>query len=204
MLIPTLVPSESQPRWFNKIFNKKMQLGLDLQGGLYIVYSIDLDKAVDDKASEILRDFEAKLAELTIPATVTAPRQPIGAVTITFDDPAAKSRIDAQFLSDYDEIIEPRECPAEQRDSSMCFRVSSEYADGIRKSAQNQAVITIRDRIDKRGVAEPSVKSKGDQIVVELPGLREEEIERVKDLIGRTAKLEFKMVEDGSEYMQKL
>jgi preprotein translocase subunit SecD len=204
MLIPTLVPSESQPRWFNAIFNKKIQLGLDLQGGLYIVYSIDLDKAVDDKASEVMRDFDAKLTELGIQAKVTTPRQPVGAVTITLDDPAAKSRIDATFLSDYDEVIEPRECPAEQRDNSMCFRVSPEFADGIRKSAQDQSVITIRDRIDKRGVSEPSVKSKGEQIVVELPGLREEEIERVKDLIGRTAKLEFKMVEDGSEYMQKL
>jgi preprotein translocase subunit SecD len=204
MLIPTLVPSESQPRWFNAIFSKKIQLGLDLQGGLYIVYSIDLDKAVDDKASEILRDFEAKMAEQDVKGKVTTPRQPIGAVTITLDDPAAKSRIDSKFLSDYDEIIEPLECPAEQRDNSLCFRVSPEYADGIRKSAQDQSVITIRDRIDKRGVAEPSVKSKGEQIVVELPGLREEEIERVKDLIGRTAKLEFKMVEDGSEYMRKL
>ncbi|HWN67816.1 MAG TPA: protein translocase subunit SecD [Haliangium sp.] len=204
MLIPTLVPSESQPRWFNAIFNKKIQLGLDLQGGLYIVYSIDLDKAVDDKASEILRDFEAKLGELGVQGRVTTPRQPIGAVTITFDDPANKSKVDAAFLSDYDEIIEPLECPAEQRDNSMCFRVSPEYQDGIRKSAQDQAVITIRDRIDKRGVAEPSVKSKGSQIVVELPGLREEEIERVKDLIGRTAKLEFKMVEDGSEFMRNL
>jgi preprotein translocase subunit SecD len=204
MLIPTLVPSESQPRWFNSIFNKKIQLGLDLQGGLYIVYGIDLDKAVDDKASEIMRDFEAKLGELDIQARVSTPRQPVGAVTITLDDPAAKSRIDAQFLSDYDEIIEPRECPAEQSENSLCFRVSPEYADGIRKTAQEQAVITIRDRIDKRGVSEPSVKAKGEQIVVELPGLQESEIERVKDLIGRTAKLEFKMIDDGSEFMQKL
>lgn len=204
MLIPTLVPSESQPRWFNQIFNKKIQLGLDLQGGLYLVYGIDLDKAVDDKASEVMRDFEAKLDELGITATVTTPRQPIGAVTITLDDPTAKSRIDAQFLSDYDEVIEPIECPAEQRDKSVCFRISPEYADGIRKSAQEQAVITIRDRIDARGIAEPSVKSKGQQIVVELPGLDKEESQRIKDLIARTAKLEFKMVADGSEYMRKL
>ena len=204
MLIPTLVPSENQPRWFNSLFNKKIQLGLDLQGGLYLVYGIDLDKAVDDKASEVMRDFEAKLAEIDVAGTVTTPRQPVGAVTITLDDPAAKARIDAQFLSDYDEVVEPLECPAEQAASALCFRVSPQFADGIRKTAQEQAVLTIRDRIDKRGVAEPSVKSKGSQIIVELPGLQESETERIKDLIARTAKLEFKMIEDGSEYMQKL
>jgi preprotein translocase subunit SecD len=205
MLIPTLVPSENLPRWFNQVFKKKIQLGLDLQGGLYIVYSIDLDKAVDDKASEIMRDFEAKLGELGIQGKVTTPRQPIGAVTITLDNPADKSKIDSQFLSDYDEIIEPRECPAEQQASAVCFRVSPGFADGIRKSAQEQAVTTIRDRIDRYGVAEPSVKSKGDQIVVELPGLVEKgATARVKDLIGRTAKLEFKMIEDGSERMRNI
>jgi preprotein translocase subunit SecD len=203
-LIPTLVPSQSLPRWFSQVFSKKIQLGLDLQGGLYIVYGIDLDKAVDDKASEIMRDFEAKLGEMNVPATVTTPRTPVGAVTITFEDPANKAKVDSQFLSDYDEVLEPRECPAEQQASSTCFKVASTYADGIRKSALEQAVLTIRDRIDKHGVAEPSVKPKGDQIVVELPGLEEESIERVKDLIGRTAKLEFKMVDDGSEYMRKL
>src|SRR5690606_6969970 len=135
---------------------------------------------------------------------VSTPREPIGAVTITLDDPADTARIDSQFLSDYDEVVEPLECPPEQEAGSVCLRVSPDYADGIRKSAQEQAILTIRDRIDKRGVPEPSVKEKGQQIVVELPGLDEEETERVKDLIGRTAKLEFKMVDEGSEHMRQL
>lgn len=228
VLVPTMVPSERLPYWFNNVFNKKVQLGLDLQGGLYIVYGIDLDKAVEDKASELRRDFEAALDELgkkqaqggatpgaapgatadqggkAIAARVSTPAEPIGAVTITFDDPANKSLIDAAFLSAYDEVVVTRECPPEQQANAVCLQVSPEYADGIRKSAQEQAIITIRDRINARGVAEPSVKSKGDQIVVELPGLDEEEIERVKDIIGRTAKLEFKMVDEGSDYMKQL
>lgn len=204
MLIPTLVPSERMPAWFNQAFNKKVQLGLDLQGGLYIVYGIDLDKAVDDKASEIRRDFEAKMSEQGIAGRVSTPREPVGAVTITMDDPADTARIDSQFLSDYDEVVAPLECPPEQQAGSVCLRVSPDYADGIRKSAQEQAILTIRDRINKRGVAEPSVKERGEQIVVELPGLGEQETERVKDLIGRTAKLEFKMVDEDSEHMRRL
>ncbi|WP_053333059.1 protein translocase subunit SecD [Haliangium ochraceum] len=204
LLIPTLVPSESMPAWFNRVFSKKIQLGLDLQGGLYTVYSIDLDKAVDDKASEIKREFDAKMAERSIAGRVTTPRQPVGAINVILEEEAQKSAIDADFLSDYAEILENRDCPEGLEATSVCLLVSPEYADGIRKSAQEQALIIIRDRINKRGVAEPSVKSKGNQIVVELPGLDEEEIERVKDLIGRTAKLEFKMVAENSEYMREL
>ena len=86
----------------------------------------------------------------------------------------------------------------------MCFRVSSDYAEGIKKAALTQAVRTVRERIDERGVAEPDVVTKGDQIIVELPGLDQDAIKRVKDIIQRTAKLEFKIVEDGSPFMQKV
>jgi preprotein translocase subunit SecD len=82
--------------------------------------------------------------------------------------------------------------------------VSSDYAEGIKASALEQAVRTVRERIDERGIAEPNVVEKGDQIIVELPGLDKEAIKRVKDLIERTAKLEFKIVAEDSPYMQAL
>ena len=69
-LLPSVVGKKALPSWYNQFFDRSMQLGLDLQGGLHIVYSIDLDKAVDDKASEIMRDFEAKLDELQIQGTL--------------------------------------------------------------------------------------------------------------------------------------
>src|SRR5690606_9439187 len=62
----------------------------------------------------------------------------------------------------------------------------------------------IQKRIDARGVAEPTVIEKDDQIIVELPGLDKENIARIKELIARTAKLEFKIVADGSPWMSGL
>ncbi len=206
-LVPSVVPSRNMPVWFSKLFNKKIQLGLDLQGGLHIVYSINLKKAVEDKATELTRDIEAKLDEAKpkpIKAKVFQPNHVPGGVTILLDDPADKPRIEGKFLSDYEEIITGRTCPPDEADRAVCFRVSSDYADRIKKSALEQAIRTIRERIDERGIAEPTVISKGDQIIVELPGLDEAEIERVKSLIKRTARLEFKMVDNGSEYMRKL
>ena len=206
-LVPSVTSSRSVPVWFSKLFNKKVQLGLDLQGGLHIVYSINLKKAVEDKASELKRDIEAKLEGAKpkpIAGKVFMPSNVPGGVTITLDDAADKARVQGKFLSDYDEIISKRDCPPEQEANSVCLRVSSDYADRIKSSALEQAIRTVRERIDERGIAEPTVISKGDQIIVELPGLDEEEIERVKSLIKRTARLEFKMVVHGTQYMQSL
>ena len=62
-LLPSLVGKKALPKWYTRTFAKEIQLGLDLQGGLHIVYSIDLDKAVDDKGGDIKRDLETKFAE---------------------------------------------------------------------------------------------------------------------------------------------
>src|SRR5688500_8334780 len=80
MLIPTVTPPGQLPSWFARAFNQRIQLGLDLQGGLHIVYSIDLDKAVDDKASDIKRELETKMSELGIKGEVTTPVRPVGAI----------------------------------------------------------------------------------------------------------------------------
>lgn len=204
-LLPTIVPQKDLPRWFRGMFSKKVQLGLDLQGGLHIVYSVDLNKAIDDKASELKRDIEDKLLTSNIQATVRTPRVPVGAITITPANAADLARIDDKFMAEYtEEVLVVRDCPPDDAATSKCFRVGSDYAAGIKDSALEQAIKTVRERIDERGVAEPSVVRKGDQIIVELPGLDKETTDRIRTIIKRTAKLEFKIVDNGSEFMEKL
>ncbi len=196
-LVPSFVARDQLPSWFSGLFNTRINYGLDLQGGLHIVYSIDLDKAVDDKASELKRDMEAQLEELGIKGRVSTPATPVGAVSVILEDAKNVEQIKSRVARDYDEIIAMRDCPANDvTANSVCFRVSSDYAEGIKASALEQAIQTVRERINERGVAEPSVIAKGDQIIVELPGLDEEGIGRVKDLIERTAKLEFKIIDE--------
>jgi len=193
------------PAWWP--FEKRISLGLDLQGGTHIVYSIDLDKAVDDRASEIKRDLETRFvddAELKQKPTVKTPATPLGAVTVVFPEATKRDAIIASIRSDYGDTIAARECTPQDGPTAYCFRVSSDYADGIKKTALASAVNTIRERIDEKGVAEPSVVQKGDEIIVELPGLDEEKKQQTRDIIARTAKLEFKVVLDGEEFMRKL
>src|SRR5215468_3645551 len=107
LLAPTWPGSDSLPSWFP--FKKNISLGLDLQGGVHIVYSIALDRAVEDKASEIKRDLEARFADDKVNAKVSLPRG-LGAVTVVPADAAKKDEIEKQIYADHRDVIRPRTC----------------------------------------------------------------------------------------------
>ena len=199
-LMPSVVPGDQLPSWYKTLFSSKIALGTDIAGGARFVYSIDLDKAVDDKASEIKRDLEAKMSEDKVKGLIKTPAVPVGAVTVVVDDAAKREEMAKLVQSDYGDTVVTRDCaPGDPKDRSVCVRVSTDYAEGIKAAALRNAVNTIRERIDEKGIAEPSVVEKGDQVIVELPGLDDEAIARIKDIIARTAKLEFKVVDNGPD-----
>ena len=202
-LAPSFVSRDKLPTvWpLNKLFGNQISLGLDLQGGKHIVYNIALERAVEDKASEIKRDLDARMIDDKLKGSVALPNAtagiPTGAVTVRLDDPTKMAELKGKISSDYAKVIDWRECSADEGKSSLCFFVSQAYADGIKKSALTNAVATIRDRINEKGVAEPSVVEKGDDIIVELPGdPKSQAIIETQELIARTAKLEMKVVDD--------
>ncbi len=203
LLIPTFVSSERLPTQFQDIYNQRIIQGLDLQGGLHIVYSLDLDRAVDDRATDIRRDLEAVIAERGIDATVHTPREPLGGVDIV---PAEGQVLDEEeLIGAYGDTVEVVECADERPEGALCLKVSEDYAADVRDTALEQAILIIRDRINERGIAEPQVVRRGQQIIVELPGLHgEAEVERVRSILERTARLEFKVVEEDTEFMQEL
>jgi len=206
-LLPSILTKDQLPPWFRSVFSSRIALGTDIDGGSRFVYSIDLDKAVDDKASEIKRDIEAKFADDKVKGLVKAPSGPnipIGAVTVVLEDTAKRDQIAKQIKADYSDIIVERTCVKSDPPGAICIRVSSDYADNIKKDALRNAVSTIRDRIDEKGIAEPSVIEKGDDVIVELPRLDDEALARIRDIIARTAKLEFKVVDNAAPWMRDL
>jgi preprotein translocase subunit SecD len=206
-LLPSLVNKDELPSWFKTLFSTRIALGTDIDGGSRFVYSIDLDRAVDDKASDIKRDLEAKLSDDGIKGTVKAPsgqKIPVGAVTVIIEDPTKRDQIAKVIASDYGDTVIDRTCAETDPPGAICVRVSSDYAEGIKRAALRNAVLTIRERIDEKGIAEPSVVEKGDDVIVELPRLDDEELQRIRDIIARTAKLEFKVVKNGDPWMGRL
>ncbi len=197
-LAPSFVDRDQLPSWFTSLFSKQINLGLDLQGGKHIVYNIALDRAIDDKASDIKRDLES---DSSLGVIVKTPSAPTGAFTVIPSDPKKAPDIEAKIKSDYHGDVDPRTCEPNDPKEAMCYVVATSYAEGLRKEALSNAVSTIRERINEKGVAEPSVVEKGEDIIVELPGdPNSDAIKETEELIARTAKLEMKIVDDCSTY----
>src|SRR5579862_5340007 len=93
------------PTWMKKHVNNKIQLGLDLQGGLHLVYEVQVDKAVSDKADRLASDLEDKLHKEKKVKSVRAERWGKDEIVLTFNPPSDASRLDRTFLKDYQKYL---------------------------------------------------------------------------------------------------
>src|SRR5438309_136571 len=100
-LVPTVLPEASQPPFLRKHFTKKIQLGLDLQGGLRLVYDVTVSKAVSDKADRVATDLEDKLRKDKKLKDFAIDREGDRDVVIRFKKPDEAARLDKQFFMEY-------------------------------------------------------------------------------------------------------
>jgi preprotein translocase subunit SecD len=200
-LVPTVVTEDKNlPAFFQKYFKKRIQLGLDLQGGLHLVYEVNIEKAVSSKVDRLANDVDDALKKKG--ADFSLVRSGRDDITLTFKVPGEAAKLD-------DDLMKPfrRDLDVVSRDATsgvVKLRYDADRVAEVEELALRQAIETIRGRVDKFGVAEPTIIKKGTDIVVELPGLKAADFERIKNIIGRTAQLEFKIVDDGSDYMKKV
>ncbi len=172
----------------------KINLGLDLQGGLYMVLGIDFNKVYRDEVVAYARKAQATLKDVGIESSIgtldaSDPRDPKHTVILAkeSDRSAAKEKL-REFYS-YPLRI------TQDEGTTLQYGLGRDYLREIEDTALSKSIEVIRNRIDEFGVTEPEIVSQGnDRIVVQLPGVKD--ISRAKDLIGRTAKLEFKFVND--------
>ncbi|MEY4528337.1 MAG: Protein translocase subunit SecD [Nitrospirota bacterium] len=182
------------PDWARKILpDKGITLGLDLQGGIHMVMEVDEDRAVEIAVERSLTSLQDVLVDKKLPAE-SVKRTASNQITIQFANAELKSQI--QKLSD--EYPTFFEVDAAGSPNSIVWELRETEIKRIKDSAINQALETIRNRIDQFGVSEPLVQRQGlKQIVVQLPGVKEPK--RAKDLIKETALLEFKMLDEENQ-----
>ena len=177
--------------------------GLDLQGGIHMVLGIDLEKAVSDRARRAATRLRGELEDKNIAFEriehLTDPDTGYGdEVQVAFKDAAAKAAYDKDVAKYFTDLA-----PVSSSDTSILYRVHPDFEAQIRQDAVDQTMKTIRTRIDKMGVTEPSIAKRGDdQIQIQLPGY--DNPEEAKSLIGRTAQLEFFLVNDDSTFLTTL
>jgi preprotein translocase subunit SecD len=201
-LIPTVVPEPKQPAFIKSHFQKRIQLGLDLQGGLHLVYEVNVDKAVASKVDRLSSDLEDKIRKDKGITELTVTREGRDDIIITFKNPADAAKLDESILREYRKSLDVVD--RNTKTGVVRLRVDQDQIEEVRDYALRQGIETLRARVDKFGVAEPTIIKKGTDIIVELPGLKAADFEHIKSIIGRTAQLEFKIVDDGSEYMRKV
>lgn len=189
--LPNTPAFQYMPEWWQRNMpSKGIVLGLDLQGGLHLVFEVEGDKAV-----EITTDrYAATLRNLFEKKKLTADVNKSGLNIIV-----SPSNIETRKVveDNYPTLI-----PVETG-NRLVYKISDKEARRIKDSAVDQALETIRNRIDQFGVAEPTIVRQGEnEIVVQLPGVKDPK--RAIELIGKTAQLEFRLVDDESPVAAEL
>jgi preprotein translocase subunit SecD len=184
-----ILPSLKPALWPHKQIN----LGLDLQGGMHLVLEVDTEKALESTVERISQEIREELRKERI-HNVSIDRVEATKIMarIKKDDSMEKFRA----LMD-DQFRDLRELSSKKVDGvqTIMMDIPDSDADRIEKLAVDQALETIRNRIDQFGVAEPDIRRQGaNRILIQLPGIKD--TQRAKDLIGKTALLEFKLVDD--------
>ncbi len=175
-------------------FSRKINLGLDLQGGLYLVMGVDFNKVFKEITERQMGSLLDRLKDKNLMALESKVR----VEGVPQDDPRIQIKVSASQKKEALELAAkdfPNLRLTDEKGENLEFGLSNDYRNDIRDKTVNQSIEVIRNRIDEFGVAEPQISSQGsDRVVVELPGIKD--VDRAKDLIGRTAKLEFKMVDE--------
>jgi preprotein translocase subunit SecD len=191
MIIPTALNFGEESKFPVK---SKITLGLDLQGGLYMILGIDFNKVYKDEVKGYARKMAYILNDQGIKTTIgefsiTDEADPLHSIVLenASDLEKAKEEVKKFFPS----IIRM----TREEGSTLFYGLTKVQKTTIEDQALTKSIEVIRNRIDEFGVTEPEIVSQGtNRIVIQLPGVKD--IERAKELIGKTAKLEFKMVND--------
>ena len=185
---------QALPGWAKLLLpNKGITLGLDLQGGIHLVMEVDEDRAVEIAVDRSVVALQDLLVDKKIPVESVRRTGPT-TITIQFQNAELKSQIQKLL----DEFVTFSENESAGSANTIVWELREAESKRIKDSAINQALETIRNRIDQFGVAEPLVQRQGlKQIVVQLPGVKDPK--RAKDLIKETALLEFKMLDEDNQ-----
>ncbi len=182
------------PAWYesmpNMLKSKTLSLGLDLQGGLMLNYSVDIDSAVDEKLAANAANIQSAIITKYGSGVHYVLDRNQNTAVFTFDKAEDADLITSDFLYDY-----PMLNKVSSSGAVVTLGTKTDFIKDAEISSVQQAVEIIRERIDGLGVAQPSVRvENGTHIVVELPGLSKSGVAAAEKLISTTAVLTFKLV----------
>ena len=187
------------PTWLGKLHALPMYLGLDLRGGVHFLMQVDMKAALTKKAEATTGDLRTLLRDKNIRHAGIS--RDGNLVVVRFREPETRTQarnllIDQQPELDWTES-------GDAADLRLTGTLKPAAAKAVQDAAIKQNITTLHNRVNELGTSEPVIQQQGaDRVVVQLPGVQD--TARAKDIIGRTATLEVRMVNSGTEALEAL
>ncbi len=197
IVAPNLVPNT--PQWLLSLNALPMYLGLDLRGGVHFLLQVDMRAAIEKRAEATAADLRTQMRDQRIRHTGIS--RVGNAVEVRFSDAQERDRANDLLRSTQPDLV------LTEQESGGSYIIRAELSQNAIKNVQEyslkQNISTLHNRINELGVAEPVIAQQGaDRIVVQLPGVQD--TAKAKDILGRTATLEVRMVDDSPEALAQL
>jgi preprotein translocase subunit SecD len=215
VLWPSLDAWIPAPAPIRKYFSGRISPGLDIRGGLRLTYDVEVDEAVRDRrnlrSDQLFRELGERLGVVAKGSTPTreqlttiverVKRRNDGErrIVFTFKSAADAAKIDRELVTRYNDLRE-----ASRTDTEVVLEVKKDFLEQIRDTAVQQARETIQNRVDGLGMREASVTAQNTDIIVEVPGADQAVFDRIREIISKTARLEFEIVDDEANFLEGL
>ncbi len=182
------------PQWLSALHAYPMYLGLDLRGGVHFLMQVDMKAALTKKAEALTGDVRTMLREKNI--RHAGINREGNTVLVAFRDVDQRTAALALLKAQLPDVIwTPQGSGSEL---ALAGSLSPQSQVAVQEAALKQNITTLHNRVNELGVAEPVIQQQGlDRVVVQLPGVQD--TAKAKDIIGRTATLELRMVDDSAE-----
>ena len=182
------------PTWLSALNAAPMYLGLDLRGGVHFMLEVDMKAALTKKLDSLSGDLRSALREKNLRHNGISREKET--ILMGFRDQAAADAAQALMREQFPDLVSTLSPQGDE--VQLSANLKPEAARKVQDQALKQNITTLHNRINELGVAEPVIQQQGlDRIVVQLPGVQD--TAKAKDILGRTATLEIRMVEESSE-----
>ena len=190
--------------------------GLDLKGGLRLVYTVDVDEAIKDKRDRYYDELRQALArsygfvaadkqatvddlkKLVGKVRVEKSREHAGTLFINFEDAADADKVNDEFMRPFQEM--QRQFSSDRK--RVTLRIKGDVETEIRSKAVAQAKETVLRRVDSMGLKEAGVTTRDEDIIIEIPGDNDQTFAEIRDIVSQTARLEFKLLDDEVNFFE--
>lgn len=190
--LPNLIPADTRASWAESMPSwapqKTVNLGLDLQGGSHLLLRVEMDKVLNERLDSTVNEIRTTLR-----------KERIGYVNLKQTQDSIRFTLrDKEDADEAEDLINDMDGGFDvdiDAGGNATLAYTDEQRNEMRKQIISQSIEIVRRRIDETGTKEPVIQAQGDdRILVQLPGI--DDPERVKDLLGKTAKLSFNLVND--------